>query len=142
MEPPGFLGHPLHCELPKPIAMLQGPRQAAHWYLEHHPTSNQSNLIYPLMRPAPLPYCHNYSPLRLIVPDQSFDSSGLSSWRLWSSASLSSKLSSGSHVASSSGYPVHSVRYSRLPVPFAFRHRKIFSTSYRGSSIPSSSTWV
>ena len=38
--------------------MLQGPRQAAHWYLEHHPTSNQSNLIYPLMRPALLPYCH------------------------------------------------------------------------------------
>ena len=58
MEPPGFLGHPLHCELPNQPAMLQGPRQAAHWYLEHHPTSNQSNLIYPLMRPALLPYCH------------------------------------------------------------------------------------
>ena len=36
-------------------AMLQGPRQLAHWYLQLHPTSN---LVYPLMRPAHSTNCH------------------------------------------------------------------------------------
>ena len=104
------------------VTWHRGPRQSAHWYMcqminiteynkssslhakpksqEHHSTS------------TPPPKKVLSSKLLLLYNLLGLTSVGWSSLRLSCRTAASVKLDSGSHVASSIGYPVHIVKYS------------------------------